>query len=180
MKKFTTFILASLLLATGLSAQKTPIVGVVDFDRVRADYTEFQAAIERVQGSLAPVNEEIQRMQASIQAIITEMRETQAKADNPAASEAARAEATSRIGVLQAEGQEVEAKFNQFRQQAQALAQQGQEEDLAPLQAKAVEAVKTVAEDKGIDLVVPKNNLIYSSDALEISDAVIAVLNAGE
>ena len=93
MKKFTTFILASLLLATGLSAQKTPIVGVVDFNRVQAESTEIQAAVERVQGSLAPVNEEIQRMQASLQAIITEMRETQAKADNPAASEAARAEA---------------------------------------------------------------------------------------
>jgi Skp family chaperone for outer membrane proteins len=76
--------------------------------------------------------------------------------------------------------QEAQADLNQFRQQAQQLAQQGQKDELAPLQAKAIEAVKTVAEDKGIDLVFPKNNLIYSSDALEISDAVIAALNSGE
>ena len=119
-------------------------------------------------------------MQTSIQAIVTEGREIETKASNPAASEEARAEAAAALPELQARLQEAQANLNQFRQQAQQLAQQGQEEHLAPLQEKAVEAVKTVAEDKGIDLVVPKNNLIYSSDALEISDAVIAVLNSGE
>lgn len=180
MKKFTTLTLATLLLATGLFAQRTPVVGVVDVQRVLADYTEFQAAVEKVRGSVAPVEEEMQKMQASIQAIVTEGREIETKAKNPAASEEARAEAATQVGELQAKLQEAQANLNQFRQQAQQLAQQGQKDELAPLQAKAVEAVKTVAEDKGIDLVVPKNNLIYSSDALEISDAVIAALNSGE
>ena len=180
MKKFTILIFASLLLVTGLFAQKAPIVGVVDVQRVLADYTEFQSAVEKVRGSVAPVEEEMQRMQTSIQAIVTEGREIETKASNPAASEEARAEAAAALPELQAKLQEAQANLNQFRQQAQALAQQGQEEDLAPLQEKAVEAVKTVAEDKGIDLVVPKNNLIYSSDALDITDAVIAVLNSGE
>lgn len=180
MKKFITLTLATLLLATGLFAQKTPVVGVVDVQRVLADYTEFQAAVEKVRGSVAPVEEEMQKMQASIQAIVTEGREIETKAKNPAASEEARAEAAAQVGELQAKLQEAQANLNQFRQQAQQLAQQGQKDELAPLQAKAVEAVKTVAEDKGIDLVVPKNNLIYSSDALEISDAVIAALNSGE
>jgi outer membrane protein len=180
MKKFTILIFASLLLVTGLFAQKAPIVGVVDVQRVLADFTEFQTAVEKVRGSVAPVEEEMQRMQTNIQAIVTEGREIETKASNPAASEEARAEAAAALPALQAKLQEAQANLNEFRQQAQALAQQGQEEDLAPLQEKAIEAVKTVAEDKGIDLVVPKNNLIYSSDALEISDAVIAVLNSGE
>ena len=47
-------------------------------------------------------------------------------------------------------------------------------------QEKAVEAVKTVAQDKGIDLVVAKNSVIFADDSLEITDAVIVVLNAGE
>ena len=163
MKKFTTLILASVLLATGLFAQKAPVIGVVDVQGVLAEFTEFQSALEKVRGSVAPVEEEMQKMQASIQTIVTEGREIETKANNPAASL-----------------QEAQANLNQFRQQAQAIAQQGQEEQLAPLQARAVEAVKAVAEDKGIDLVLPKNNLIYSSDALEISDAVIAFLNSGE
>ena len=180
MKKSTSLILAFLLLTTGLFAQKAPIVGVVDVQRVLADFTEFQVAVEKVRGSVAPVEEEMQKMQASMQAIVTEGREIETKANNPAASEDARAEAVAALPALQARLQEAQANLNQFRQQAQTLAQQGQEEQLAPLQARAVEAVKTVAEEKGIDLVVPKNNLIYSSEALEISDAVIAVLNSGE
>jgi len=180
MKKITTVILASLLIATGLFAQKTPVVGVVDVQRVLEDYAVFQAALEKVRGSVAPVEEEMKKMQASIQAIVTEGREVETKAKNPAASDEARAEAQAEVGKLQSQLQQAQAALNQFRQQAQQLAQQGQKEELAPLQAKAVDAVKIVAEDKGIDLVFPKNNLIYSSDALEISDAVIAVLNSGE
>ena len=180
MKKSITFILAFLLLATGLFAQKATIAGVVDVQRVLADFTEFQVAVEKVRGSIAPVEEEMQKMQASIQAIVTEGSEIETKANNPAASEEARAEAVAALPELQAKLQEAQANLNQFRQQAQERAQQGQEEQLAPLQAKAVEAVKTVAEDKGIDLVVPKNSIIYYYEAIDISDAVIAVLNSGE
>ena len=95
MKKFTILIFASLLLVTGLLAQKAPIVGVVDVQRVLADFTEFQSAVEKVRGSVAPVEEEMQRMQTSIQAIVTEGREIETKASNPAASEEARAEAAA-------------------------------------------------------------------------------------
>ena len=176
MKKFTILIFASLLLVTGLFAQKAPIVGVVDVQRVLADFTEFQSAVEKVRGSVAPVEEEMQRMQTSIQAIVTEGREIETKASNPAASKEARAEAAAALPELQAKLQEAQANLNQFRQQAQALAQQGQEEDLAPLQAKAVEAVKTVAEDKGIDIVHAKNNLIYSSDAVSYTHLTLPTI----
>ena len=179
MKKSTTLILAFLMLSTGLFAQKASIVGVVDVQRVLADFTEFQAAVEKVRGSVAPVEEEMQKMQASIQAIFTEGREIETKANNPAASEEARAEAVAALPELQAKLQEAQADLNQFREQAQQLQQKGQE-DLQPLEMRAVEAVKTVALDKGIDLVVPTRNLIYSSEALDISDAVIAVLNSGK
>jgi outer membrane protein len=179
MKKATTLILASLLIATGLFAQKTPVVGVVDVQRVLSDYSAFQAAVEKVKGSVAPVEEEMKKMQANIEAIVSEGRTIETKAKNPAASDEARAEAQTKVNELQQKLQKAQVELQQFRQQAQQLAQQGQQEELAPLQAKAVEAVKTVAEDKGIDLVIPKNTVIYSSDALEISDAVIAVLNAG-
>ncbi|WPJ97578.1 OmpH family outer membrane protein [Coraliomargarita algicola] len=179
MKKITTLILASLVVTTGLFAQKTPVVGVVDVQRVLADYADFQAAVEKVKGSVAPVEEEMKKMQANIEAIVSEGRSIETKAKNPAASDEARAEAQAQVGQLQQKLQQAQGELQQFRQQAQQLAKQGQQEELAPLQAKAVEAVTTVAEDKGIDLVIPKNTVIYSSDALEISDAVIAVLNAG-
>jgi outer membrane protein len=180
MKKLTTVFLASLLLATGLFAQKSPIIAVVDVQRVLNDYTAFQTAVERVRGSVAPVEEEMQKMQANMEAIVTEGRAAETKAKNPAASEEARSEAQAQVAQLQQQLQQAQIELQQFRQQAQQLAQQGQQTELAPLQEKAVEAVQTVAADKGIDLVVAKNSVIYASDALDISDTVIAVLNAGE
>ena len=178
MKKLTIPFFAVLCAVSGLFAQKTPIVATVDVQRVLADYSEFQAAVEKVRGSVAPVEEEMQKMQGSIQEIVAQGREAEAKANNPAASAEARSEAEAQVEALQGQLQEEQRKLQQFRQQAQQLAQEGQQEELAPLQEKALEAVSTVAEDKGIDLVLPANGVIYSDDSLEITDAVIAVLNA--
>jgi outer membrane protein len=156
------------------------VVATVNVQRILNDYTAFQAAVEKVKGSVAPVEEEMKKMQENIQAIVTAGREVEAKAKNPALGDGARAEAQAEVAKLQAQLQAAQSDLNQFRQQAQQLAQQGQKDELAPLQQKAVEAVKAVAEDKGIDLVLPMNTVVYASQALEISDAVIAVLNAAE
>ncbi|MGJ8639636.1 MAG: OmpH family outer membrane protein [Opitutaceae bacterium] len=178
MKKLTTVILASVFVAAGLFAQKTPVIATVDVQRVLNDYTEFQTAVERVKGSVAPVEEEMKKMQASLQAIIAEGREAEAMSKNPAASDEAKAEAQTKVLGLQEKLQAEQAKLQQFQQQAQNLAKQGQQDDLAPLQEKALEAVKTVASDKGIDLVLAKNAVIFADDSLEITDSVISVLNA--
>jgi len=178
MKKLVSLILASTFCAAALFAQKTPTVATVDVQRVLNDYTDFQSAVEKVRGSVAPVEEEMNKMQENLQSIVEKGRAAEAKAKNPALGEEAREEAQSEVNQLQEQLQAEQAKLQQFRQQAQALAQQGQQEELAPLQEKALEAVKDVAADKGIDLVLPTGNVIYSDESLEITDAVIAVLNA--
>ncbi|MEN8862560.1 MAG: OmpH family outer membrane protein, partial [Lentimonas sp.] len=170
--------LTSVFIAAGLVAKKTPVIATVDVQRVLNDYTAFQSAVEKVKGSVAPVEEEMKKMQASLQAIITEGREAEAMAKNPAASDEAKAEALAKVAALQTQLQTEQAQLQQFQQQAQALAKQGQQTDLAPLQEKALAAVKTVAADKAIDLVLAKNAVIYADDSLEITDSVIAVLNA--
>lgn len=180
MKNILIVLSASLIISTGLYAQKSAVIGVVDVQKVLNDYSDFQLAVEKVRGSVAPVEEEMQKMQENIQTIVSEGQAAETKASNPAASEEARAEAASQVNDLRQKLQVAQAEINQFRQQAQQLAQQGQQEKLAPLQEKAVEAVKSVATDKGIDLVVPKNQVIYASDTLDISEAVITLLNDGE
>jgi len=180
MKKITTLFLASIFCAVGLFAQKTAVVATVNVQRILNDYTAFQAAVEKVKGSVAPVEEEMKKMQANIESIATIGREAEAKVKNPALGDEAKAEARAEIMGLQAQLQAAQGEFQQFRQQAQQLAQEGQKVELAPLQEKAVEAVKQVAIDKGIDLVVPINTVVFAAEHLEISDAVIAVLNASE
>jgi Skp family chaperone for outer membrane proteins len=180
MKKLTTILLVFALASVGLFAQKTPIVGVVDVQRVLNDYTAFQAALEKVRGSVAPAEQEIQKMRENINTILAEGREVETKAKNPALDDTARAEAQAKVGQLQQQLVAEQRKLEQFSQQAQQMAQEGQQKEMAPLQQKAIEAVKTVAKDKGIDLVIPMNSAIYVGESLEISDAVIALLNSAE
>jgi Skp family chaperone for outer membrane proteins len=180
MKKITTLFLASIIITTGLFAQKQPVVATVDINRVTSDYKAMQTAIEKVKGSIAPVNEEIQGMEASINATVAQMRELDTKAKNPAASEEAKQQAITELEGLRQQAMKAQEQLQQFRAQAQQLSQKGQQDEINPLLEKAAEAVKTVAVDKGIDLVVAKRVIIYGNDDLEITDAVIAVLNAGK
>jgi len=57
MKKTITLFLASLFCAAALFAQKTPVVATVNVQRILNDYTAFQTAVEKVKGSVAPVEE---------------------------------------------------------------------------------------------------------------------------
>lgn len=178
MKKITTVILASVFCTLAAFAQKTPVVATVNVQRVLNDYTAYSAAVEKIRGSVAPVEEEIKKMQEAIQAIVIEGRAAEAEAGNPALTTEARDEARAKVTGLQAKLQQENVKLQQFRQQAQQLAQQGQKEDLQPLQQKALDAVSEIAKDKGIDLVLPSNTVVFADESMEISDAVIAILNA--
>ncbi len=180
MKKITLLFLTTIFCTVGLFAQKTPVVATVDIKRVLNDYNNFQAAVEKIKSSVEPVEEEMKKMQENVQAIVSKGRDLEAEIENPSLDEERKAEARVEIAELKAQLQAAQVELQQFRQQAQQLAKQGQQEDLAPLQQKAVEAVKQVATDKGIDIVLPSNAVVFSADELEITDSVIAVLNASE
>ena len=66
MKNSFILVSAFFLIYTSLFAQKSVSVGVVDVQRVLNDYSAFQAAVEKVRGSVAPVEEEMQKMQENI------------------------------------------------------------------------------------------------------------------
>ena len=53
----------------------------------------------------------------------------------------------------------------------------GSSKNYLPLQQKAQDAVKKIAEDEGIGIVLSTNSVIYVEDALDISDKVISELN---
>ena len=89
--------------------------------------------------------------------------------------------------------------MNAYGTQLQQQNQQNRNRILNPYQLKMREAIIEVAKDKGFDLVVPiapqkvtvpvdeetteeynvfMGNILYASDNIEITDSVIAVLNA--
>lgn len=175
----TLLFLTAIFCTTGLFA-KAPVIATVDMQRLLNDYNNFQVAVEKIKSSVAPVEEEMKKMQENFQDIVSKGRELEAEVENPSIDEGRKLEAESEIIELKKQLQTAQIELQQFRQQAQQLAQQGQQEDLAPLQQRAIETVKEVARDKGIDIVLPLNALVFSADELEITDSVIAVLNASE
>lgn len=180
MKTISLLLFATIFCTAGLFAKKAPTIATVDVQRVLNDYNEFQAAVEKIKSAVAPVEEEMRKMQENMQVIVTRGRELEAEIENPSISEERKTEAREEIDGLRKQLQAAQLEIQQFRQQAQQLAQQGQQEDLAPLQEKATEVVKQVAKDKEIDVVLPLNAVVFASEELEITDSVIAVLNASE
>lgn len=152
-------------------------IATVDEQKVLSEYVAFNQAREKVLASVAPIQEEIQKMQEEITNIIAEAREADATSNNPALDEKARDEARSKLIGYQTELQNKQVQLQQFSQQAQELGQNGQQQELLPLQQKAQDAVKKIAEDKGIGIVLSTNSVIYVEDALDISDIVISELN---
>ena len=73
--------------------------------------------------------------------------------------------------------QNKQVQLQQFSQQAQELGQNGQQQELLPLQQKAQDAVKKIAKEDNIDIVLSTNSVIYVEDALDISNKVITELN---
>ena len=180
MKKITLLLFTAIFCTSGLFAKKNPVIATVDMQRVLNDYNAFQMAVDTIKSSVAPVEEEMKKMQENIQEIITKGRELEAEIENPSIDEERKGEAEAEILELRTQLKTAQIEIQQFRQQAQQLAQQSQQEDLAPLQQKAIDAVQEVAKDKGIDVVLPSNAVVFSSEELEITDAVIAILNASE
>ena len=115
-------------------------------------------------------------MQEEITNIIAEAREADATSNNPALDDKARDEARSKLIGYQTE-LKIAVQLQQFSQQAQELGQNGQQPELLPLQQKAQDVVKNIAEDEGIGIVLSTNSVIYVEDALDISDKVISALN---
>lgn len=180
MKNIISLIAAfSLLFAGSLAAQKSaPTVATYDIQLVLKEYGAFQAALAKVRESVQNVEKEMQRMQESLQAIVAEGREVETAAKNPAASDEARKASQEKLVELQKKLQAEQATLRQFQQQAQKLSQEGQRNELEPLQKKALETSKVVAQEQSVDLLLPTGALVYSAPALDISQAVIERLNA--
>jgi outer membrane protein len=74
---------------------------------------------------------------------------------------------------LQNKYQDISAKQEQSRQELKKL----EAEHLGPIQKKIIEIVGSVAKDKGYSLILPRQVVIYSSEATDITDAVTTELN---
>jgi Skp family chaperone for outer membrane proteins len=201
MKKIISITLASLLVAGSIFAQKASSIGTVNMERLMEDYVSYQAALKKVEGAAKTAQEEIDAFKAKLglDAVEVKVQELQETAQNPATADIARQTAEAEAQKLISENQASIQQLNAYGSQLQQQNDQNRNRILNPFQLKIREAVINVAKDKGYDLVVPiapkkvtvpsdagedeeysifMGNILYADDSLEITDSVIALLNA--
>ncbi|MGB0263826.1 MAG: OmpH family outer membrane protein [Opitutales bacterium] len=201
MKKLSSLILIATLSVGSLFAQKAAVVGTVNMERVLADYAAYQSALERIAGAEQTAQEEIDsfKQKLGLDVVESQIQELQQKSLNPAIADAERQAAAEEAKDLIAANEAKIRQLNDFGQQLQDKTQQARQSALNPYEYKARDAVNSVAKDKNIDLVFPiiprdvkvqeddgseteysfyAGQVMFASDALEITDAVIAILNA--
>lgn len=174
MKTLTAF----LALAAAVATANPPKVGTVDYAEINKKYNkaiEQQASIQKsIDNAKIAVQEkvdEVQKLQADLQ-------ETQKRAQSPLLNEAGKQQVVT----------ELRAKEETFRQRYGALQQLDQEarntiqgrvqEMQRGIEADLRPAVEKIAKSKGLDLVLAKGTTLYAAASLDITEAVLAELNA--
>ncbi len=201
MNKLISLIFISILSAGPISAQKAAIVATVNFELVLGSYVAYQTALERVEGTKQTAVDEIEayKNELGLTEVESKIQELQQKRQNPAiADEERKLAGQEEQSLLKQNAAKIE-QFRAYGQDLQQRLQQAETTALSPLQYKAREAVNTVAKEKSVDLVLPivprqidtidedgietshsllAGQVMYASDALDITNAVIAILNA--
>lgn len=184
MKRKILFLLFPLLLVggLGLNAQSNPKIGIVDVQMVFQQYDRFQEARQelaevqqRAEESLAPKAEELQQLEE-------EVRSLEARINSPTITEESKLELQQEGGELLREFSQKRNQFMQLQQETRATVQQSRMnmERMALQEISGAAAV--VAEDMGLDLVLRSQEqiVLFFSDSMDISDAVLAQLKADE
>lgn len=165
------------------------------------DYVDYQSALKRVEGAAQTAQEEVDafKVKLGLDVVEAQVQELQQTAQNPATADLARQNAEQEAQKLINDNQAKIQQLNAYGTQLQQQNQQNRNLILNPFQLKIREAVIEVAKDKGFDLIVPiapqkinvpvgddeveeynvfMGNILYASDSIEVTDSVIAVLNA--
>ncbi len=165
-----------------LSAQDAPKVGIVDLDLVLQQYDQFSKAQEELAAQQERADAELRPMVDSINALRQEIEAVNDRINNPTSSEQAQMEARNEARQLQMELERQAVEFQRLRAEAQRTIAQREQNMLSMVLDDVRGATATVAEEKEIGLVLSNQNqiVLYFSDALEISDEVLAQLQESE
>ncbi|MEM0966945.1 MAG: OmpH family outer membrane protein [Verrucomicrobiota bacterium] len=164
------------LLSTG--AQEAPKVAIVDLDLVLQQYETFNEARAELTAQQQRADAELRPMVDSINALREEIQAVTDRINNPTSSEESQMEARNELRELQVSLEQEAIEFQRLQQEARRTIAQREQNMLSMVLDDVRGAAATVAEAGGFDLVLSNQNqiVLYFSDAMEISDEVLAEL----
>lgn len=171
-------LIACLTLAAAAAFANPPKVGTVDYAEIAKKYTkatEQRASIDKsVENAKTAVQEkvdEVQRLQADLQ-------ETQKRAQSPLLNETGKQQVIAELRGKDETFRQRFAALRQLEQEANNTIQGRLQEMQRAIDADVRQASEKVAKAKGLDLVLAKGATVYSAASLDITEAVLAELNA--
>jgi outer membrane protein len=175
MKRWT-FLLAALFVAAGVSAKELRI-GVINSEQILANYQEYSASMRILQEEKADWDRQISNREAEIEAEMRAYRQ-QENALSPVTRSERRAEIDRRIAELEEFKGEIylEGSGRFFRRN---------QELMEPLITRVNEAIRTVAEEEGYDLILDNSVpvvVFVAEDRIDVNlnEKVIAKLQGDQ
>ncbi len=181
MKLKSALILIALFATTfGLRAESEVKVGIVDLDMVLQQYDRFQEAQDELRQQQERADAELRPMVDSINKLREDIQAANARINSPTSSEESQMEARNELAELQAQLEAQAIEFQRLRAEAQRTIGQREQNMLSMVLDDVRGAAATVADEKGLNLVLSSQNqiVLFFDASLDISDDVLALLAA--
>jgi len=186
MKKLATILLVGLLAALNASAELK--VAIIDMERVFDGYKK----VESIEGQL---KKEIERTANQLDskrnegiAMVKKMEELQAKQNNPALSEEARLAAKQQARQIEDTLEKKRADFEKLSTEARKSLANKEKAQRESIYNEIQRAAVAIANKNGATIILDKSAkgtagfpmIVYNQGGIEITDNVLALLNAGK
>ncbi len=159
-------VLAALALLAATAAQAESKIGVVDFGKLIEESPQAKAANEAMRAEFGPKQRELQGIQATLKAKDDKFQKDQA---TMTPDQRTRAEKELRDGARE---------FQRKQQEAQDDLNARRTEESKRLQGALIEEVRTYAKAQNFDLVVFSDAAAFATPAIDITAAVLAVVQS--
>jgi Skp family chaperone for outer membrane proteins len=155
------------LLLMAAASEHTLRVAVFDSDRVRRESRVISSQMEQL---AAPSRELLGQLQLK-QAELTKELEAFNRQRSALSEELVR----TRTEALQKKSEEIQRLSRQLKDRMDTAGSEG----VAPLRQQVGQAVEAVARERNLDLVLSAQSVIYHTDAIDVTGAVIERLDSG-
>lgn len=175
MKTLTAFLT---LVAAVAAAGNPPKVGIVDINEITKKYNKAIEQQASIQKSVDAAKVSVQEKVDEVQKLQDDLKDTQKRAQSPLLSDSGKQQIAAEFKVKEETFRQKYTQLQQLDQEARNTIQGRVQEMGRALDADIRPAVEKIAKSKGLDLVLPKGGVLYGDASLDITDAVVAELNA--
>lgn len=175
MKTLTAFLT---LVAAVAAAGNPPKVGTVDIAEITKKYNKVVEQQASIQKSAEAAKAAVQEKVDEVQKLQEDLKDTEKRAQSPLLSDSGKQQLAAEFKVKSDTFRQKYAQLQQLDAEAGKTIQGRIQEMGRALDAELRPAVEKIAKAKGLDLVIPKGTAIYSDASLDITEAVVAELNA--